>query len=133
MAELKYTAVTLRSRTNEDGKPVVWKDVQIDTDTSFTRLKNRHFHRHGIDYESMYILDGNGETVYSHAGTEGWKSGVEEAQKRAEEAGYRDRKAGYYDKWYRYNHKDGGKAYDKGQQRAVEEGNVPEEIQFIGG
>ena len=40
-----------------------------------------------------------------------------EALKTAErdiEIGYRDRLAEYYDKWYRYNRKDEGKAYDKG-------------------
>lgn len=29
-------------------------------------------------------------------------------------AGKRDRAAGYYDKWYRWNRKDDGRAYDEG-------------------
>ena len=29
-------------------------------------------------------------------------------------AGQREKKAGYYDKWYRYNRKDDGAAYDDG-------------------
>lgn len=29
-------------------------------------------------------------------------------------AGQRDKKAGYYDKWYRYNRRDDGEAYDAG-------------------
>lgn len=29
-------------------------------------------------------------------------------------SGKRDKKAGYYDKWYRYNRKDDGQAYDNG-------------------
>ena len=36
--------------------------------------------------------------------------------KRDRKAGCSDCKAGYYDKWYRYNRKDGGKAYDEGWQ-----------------
>ena len=45
-----------------------------------------------------------------------------EALKTAERditIGYRDRLVGYYDKWYRYNRKDEGKAYDKGVQIAL--------------
>jgi hypothetical protein len=30
------------------------------------------------------------------------------------ENGQKDKKAGYYDKWYRWNRKDDGKAYDDG-------------------
>lgn len=30
------------------------------------------------------------------------------------DAGKRDKQAGYYDKWYRYNRKDAGQAYDEG-------------------
>ena len=29
-------------------------------------------------------------------------------------AGKRDKRSGYYDKWYRYNRKDDGAAYDAG-------------------
>ena len=42
------------------------------------------------------------------------------------EAGKRDRMAGYYDKWYRYNHKDDGAAYDDGCKAAVASGNIPD-------
>ena len=45
-----------------------------------------------------------------------------EALKTAERditIGHRDRLVGYYDKWYRYNRKDEGAAYDKGVQIAL--------------
>lgn len=32
------------------------------------------------------------------------------------QAGRMDRRFGIYDKWYRYNHRDEGKAYDEGWQ-----------------
>lgn len=45
--------------------------------------------------------------------------------------GKRDREAGYYDKWYRYNHKDNGAAYDAGCMAAVASGNVPDNCVII--
>lgn len=36
--------------------------------------------------------------------------------------GFQDRNAGYYDKWYRYNRKDDGRAYDAGTRLALQEG-----------
>lgn len=36
------------------------------------------------------------------------------------EAGQRDRRFGIYDKWYRYNHRDEGKAYDEGWRSSSE-------------
>ena len=63
-----YTAVTLRTRYNEQGEALIWKEVYIDTDISFNTLKNRHYKKYGINYESFYIIDHNGETIYSHVG-----------------------------------------------------------------
>ena len=37
-------------------------------------------------------------------------------------AGKKQRLVGYYDKWYRYNRKDGGAAYDAGVQAAIDSG-----------
>lgn len=46
-------------------------------------------------------------------------------------AGYRDRMAGYYDKWYRYNRKDDGKAYDEGQLQALKNPKCSGEMEII--
>lgn len=35
-------------------------------------------------------------------------------------AGYNDRMVGYYDKWYRYNRRDEGRAYDIGVKMALQ-------------
>ncbi len=69
-AVIGYTVVTLKSTKNSDGKKLVWKNVEIDTDRSFKTLQERHYKRYGINYESYYVIDANGETVYSHAGIE---------------------------------------------------------------
>lgn len=45
--------------------------------------------------------------------------------------GYRDRLVGYYDKWYRYNRKDGGKAYDKGVQIALTKKTCKPDMRII--
>ena len=37
-------------------------------------------------------------------------------------AGKKERMAGYYDKWYRYNRKDDGAAYDAGVKAAIDSG-----------
>lgn len=42
------------------------------------------------------------------------------------EKGYEEAKAGYYDKWYRYNRKDQGYEYDRGVNKAKEEGYIIE-------
>lgn len=46
-------------------------------------------------------------------------------------AGYRDRMAGYYDKWYRYNRRDEGYAYEEGQQKAVQNPKCSGEMSII--
>lgn len=46
-------------------------------------------------------------------------------------AGFNDRSVGYYDKWYRYNHADGGRAYDLGQRLAADRPGCPDEFQII--
>lgn len=40
--------------------------------------------------------------------------------------GYEDRMMGYYDSWYKTNRKDGGKAYDEGVAKAMEDPNCCE-------
>lgn len=55
-------------------------------------------------------------------------------EKEDEKRGYKDRLAGFYDKWYRYNRKDDGAAYDKGCVRAVNSGKkLPEHFTLING
>ena len=48
------------------------------------------------------------------------------------EAGQRDRRFGIYDKWYRYNHRDEGKAYDEGWQ-SVKEKDKWNKLTFLNG
>lgn len=48
-----------------------------------------------------------------------------------EEYGYHDRMNGIYDKWYRYNRRDDGAAYDRGQYRAAQSCDCPEEFNII--
>lgn len=129
--ETRYTAVTICDRQkNANGTECVFQDVQVDTDVSFNALKDRHFRRHGIAYRAFYILDANGETIYSHAGFQDART-KSETEAKDEEYGYRDRKAGAYDKWYRVNRRDGGQAYDAGQARAAAEEGCPEVTNFI--
>lgn len=45
--------------------------------------------------------------------------------------GYDDRSVGYYDKWYRYNHFDEGRAYDRGQREAARTPGCRDDLQFI--
>lgn len=45
----------------------------------------------------------------------------EKTHKEDKEKGYTDRKNHSYDKWYRYNRKDNGKAYDSGVVKCVNE------------
>ena len=47
------------------------------------------------------------------------------------QAGRRERIAGYYDKWYRYNRKDSGAAYDDGCKAAVESGKAKADVHII--
>ena len=56
---------------------------------------------------------------------------VKDAIYRDEERGFKDRMNGYYDKWYRYNRRDEGAAYDKGVQRAVESGKCKGDVFII--
>lgn len=70
-AAIVYTAVTLKDKRTDKSKgskEYPWKEVIVDTDRSFKALQERHYKRHGINYESYYIIDANGDTVYSHAG-----------------------------------------------------------------
>ncbi len=46
-------------------------------------------------------------------------------------AGYRDRMLGYYDKWYRYNKRDEGAAYDKGVQLAIKRKTCEPDMRII--
>lgn len=48
-----------------------------------------------------------------------------------EKRGYSDRKAGFYDKWFRYNRKDDGAAYDRGCVKAVDSGKCPDYFTLI--
>ena len=41
-------------------------------------------------------------------------------------AGKKERMAGYYDKWYRYNRRDDGAAYDSGVKAAIASGKAKE-------
>lgn len=50
-----------------------------------------------------------------------------------EEYRYHDRMNGIYDKWYRYNRRDDGAAYDRGQQRAAKSKDCPNTFNIIGG
>lgn len=52
-------------------------------------------------------------------------------EKKDEEAGYNDRVNGYYDKWYRYNRRDNGAAYDRGCVKAVDGGLCSDEFTLI--
>lgn len=45
--------------------------------------------------------------------------------------GFADRMSGFYDKWYRYNRKDNGKAYDEGVQEAINTPGCSESLQVI--
>ncbi|MCM1368244.1 MAG: hypothetical protein NC184_05510 [Roseburia sp.] len=63
-----YTAVTIRARKKSKPEAFEWKDVAVDSDTSFTKLKARLYEKYGIDFEQQHIIDANGETVYSFAG-----------------------------------------------------------------
>jgi hypothetical protein len=46
--------------------------------------------------------------------------------------GKRERTAGYYDKWYRYNRKDDGAAYDAGCKAAIDSGKAKDDCIIIG-
>lgn len=63
-----YTAVTIRARKKSNPEAFAWKDVAVDSDVSFTKLKARLYEKYGIDFEQQHIIDANGETVYSFAG-----------------------------------------------------------------
>ena len=45
--------------------------------------------------------------------------------------GYNERMVGYYDKWYRVNHADEGRAYDKGVQMAIQNSKCPCDYHII--
>ena len=45
--------------------------------------------------------------------------------------GKRERMIGYYDKWYRYNRKDDGAAYDAGVKAAIDSGKAKDECIII--
>ena len=53
------------------------------------------------------------------------------SEQEDEKRGYADRLTGYYDKWYRYNRKDGGSAYDRGCVKAVNSGKCPDHFTLI--
>ena len=66
-------------------------------------------------------------------GRHGTIQGVKEMSvlEKDRDAGYRDRMAGYYDKWYRYNRKDDGAAYDQGFLLAAEQSSAADDVHFI--
>jgi hypothetical protein len=45
--------------------------------------------------------------------------------------GKKDRMCGYYDKWYRYNRKDDGAAYDDGVKAAIDSGKAKDDVIII--
>lgn len=127
--EQRYTVITICDRRTPGGETSAFQDIHVEYSENYSGIQDRHFQRYGIAYRAMYIYDAGGDCVYSHAGYQ-TASALSEAESKDESYGYRDRKAGYYDKWYRYNRRDGGEAYDRGQKRAVRDG-APERVVFI--
>lgn len=68
-----------------------------------------------IDREPRYLFPATGEVLTQEEVDKMERERIERDWK----AGHNDRMAGYYDKWYRYNRRDNGKAYDEGQQEAL--------------
>ena len=54
-----------------------------------------------------------------------------ETADKDEAYGFADRMNGIYDKWYRYNRRDEGAAYDKGQKRAALSNDCPDAFNII--
>lgn len=78
-----------------------------------------------IDGEERYLI---GRDSYTKEEVEKLES---DRQSRDEKAGYRDRMAGYYDKWYRYNRRDDGAAYDRGVRKATLQKTCPTDCIII--